>query len=141
MPEPADMLRFQVETPHALVFDEPVSSVRVPTTTGQAGLRPRAEPCLSVVEPGLIIVRTASALRFVASAGGLLDLRRERALLLTPFAAVGDNDRQVLEQLSRALATPDSDLTARKRLGELEQRIVHELRRAPGSAPLEEPSS
>lgn len=136
-----DALRFQVRTPHAIVFDEPVASVRVPTQTGQAGLRPRGEPCLSVVEPGLIIARAGRTQRFIASAGGLLDVRRDRALLLTPFVSVGDSGEEVLAQLSQALATPDSELMARKRLGELEQRIIHELREAPAGAVLQEGST
>jgi F0F1-type ATP synthase epsilon subunit len=124
-------LQFQLRTPHAIVFDEAVLAVRVPTQSGQAGLRPGGEPCLSVVEPGLIIARTPAALRFIASAGGLLDARRERAIVLTPFAVVGDDGSEVLAALARALATPDNELRARKRLGELEQRILHELRETP----------
>lgn len=124
-------LRLQVKTPHQLVFDELVRSARVPTPSGQAGLRARAEPCRTVIEPGLIIAKTLHGLYFIASAGGLLDLQRERALLLTPFAAVGDSAERVLDALSRELATPDSELLARKRLGELEHRIVSELREAP----------
>lgn len=125
MPE---RLRLLVQTPREIVYDGLVSSVRVPTQSGQVGLRPRGEPGLSVVEPGLIVTRIGQEHGFVASAGGLLDINRERALLLTPFAAAGSRDSDVLSALADALATPDSEINARKRLGELEQRILHELR-------------
>jgi hypothetical protein len=53
-------------------------------------------------------------------------------VLYTPFAVEGAVDTEVLAALDLALATPDSELSARRRLGELEQRIVQELRhRAP----------
>jgi hypothetical protein len=39
-----------------------------------------------------------------------------------------DDAAEVLDALDDAFSTPDSELTARRRLGELEQRIVKEIR-------------
>jgi F0F1-type ATP synthase epsilon subunit len=124
-----DALRFILRTPHGNVFDAPVASVRLPLETGQLGLRPHMEPEIAVVEPGLILIRGA-LLRFAASAGGLLRAGREEALLLTPFAVVG-SEAEVLAALQSALATPDSEVSARRGLGELEQRLLRELRQRP----------
>lgn len=125
-----EALRFSIVTPHGTVVDDAAVSVRVPAESGQVGLRPRQEPLALVVEPGLVLWRGAGALHFAATAGGLLDGDRERALLYTPFAVVG-SDAEVLPALDRVLATPDSELSARRRVGELEQRIVQELRHRP----------
>ncbi|HUB08798.1 MAG TPA: hypothetical protein VMB50_17455 [Myxococcales bacterium] len=123
-----ERLHLVIRTPHAVVLDEPIRSARVPTATGQVGLRPREEPFVLVVEPGLILLRGGEGPAFAATAGGLVDGGRERTVLYTPFAVTGAHEADVLAALDRALATPGSELAARRRLGELEQRIVQELR-------------
>jgi F0F1-type ATP synthase epsilon subunit len=127
-----ERLHLLIRTPHEIVLDAQITAARVPTETGQVGLRPRGEPLVFVVEPGLVILRMDGGLRFAATAGGLLESDRERSVLYTPFAVEGAVDTEVLAALDLALATPDSELSARRRLGDLEQRIVQELRhRAP----------
>jgi F0F1-type ATP synthase epsilon subunit len=111
-----------------VVLDAEVVSARVPSTTGQVGLRPRGEPIALAVEPGLVLAHGPDSATFVATAGGLLERDFERAILYTPFAVASDDADEVLGALDDALATPDSELTARRRLGELEQRIVKEIR-------------
>ena len=125
----AEGLRLLIRTPHETVLDAPVRSARIATETGLSGVRPRAEPFVSVVEPGLLVLSMPDgSMRFAASAGGLLDCDRERCALYTPFAVLGDDDAQVLAALDRVLSTPDTELVTRQRLGELEQRIARELR-------------
>lgn len=131
-----ERLRMVIRTPHETVLDEPVRGARAPAETGQVGLRPRGEPLLLGVEPGLILLDTDRGPRFAATAGGLLESGREQAVLYTPFAVVSDEDAEVLAALDRALATPDSELVARRRLGELEQQILRELRRPVPAAPV-----
>ncbi|NPC52460.1 hypothetical protein D7X99_40610 [Corallococcus sp. AB032C] len=127
-------LRFVIWTPDACVVDEPVLAARVPTGSGQVGLRTAEEPFASVVEAGLCLLRREEGLRFAATAGGLLDAGRDTATLYTPFAAVGARGEDVLAALEGVLRLPDSELATRRRMGELEQRIVRELRH-PGPVP------
>lgn len=134
-----ERLQFVLRTPHEVVLEVSADSVRVSTASGQVGLRPRQEPLLLAVEAGLVIVHEGPSTCFAATAGGLLDGDRERAVLLSPFAVVGDRAADVLEALDRALATPDGELAARRRLGELEQRIVGELRRRPRAPQVRSP--
>lgn len=110
-------------------------SARVPTQSGQVGLRPRQEALLLVVSPGLIVLRGEAGAHFAASAGGLLEGGRERATLFTAFAVAGQKEDELLAALEQALAGPDSDIAARRRLGDLEQRILHELRQTPQLPP------
>lgn len=126
-----ERLRLVIRTPHEIVLDSRVRAARFPTESGQVGLRPREEPFVLVVEPGLCIIRRDGGVSFAATAGGLLDGDRESATFYTPFAVAGDRGEELLATLDRALATPDSELAARRRLGELEQHIVQELRQRP----------
>ena len=121
-------LRFVVRTPREVVLEDDTRAVRVPTETGQVGLRPRGEPVVLGVEPGLVAVHRAAGTLFVATAGGLLEHGRDACTLYTPFAIAGADADQVVAALERALAMPEGDLAARRQLGQLEQRIIGELR-------------
>lgn len=128
----ADALRMIVLTPHDVAFDGAVASARLPAESGQVGLRPGQEPMLLAVEPGLILLRDDDGgLRLCATAGGLLRAGRVEATLFTPFAVVGDEADAVLTSLKAALAAPDGELAARRRLEELERRILDEVRQWP----------
>ena len=126
-----ETLRLVLRTPPEVVCDDLVRAARVPTETGQVGLRPGGEPLVLVVEPGLVLLRADAGLRFAATAGGLLQSGREHCTLYTPVAVVGSSDDEVLAALDRLLAAPDRELAARRQFGELEQRIVQELRQGP----------
>jgi len=122
-------LRLVVRTPEGAVFDEAVTSLRLPTDTGQLGLRPRAEPTVVVVEPGLLLAKVQDELRFLATAGGLLRCDGFRATLLTPVAVIGDSERGVARALDETLRAPRADLELRAALQRLETGILLELRR------------
>jgi hypothetical protein len=72
MAEPSLLLR--VRTPQGIAFEAPVRSLRVPTDTGQVGLRPRAERRRSM--GGRARAGPAASLR--GAAGGLLRCDRRR---------------------------------------------------------------
>jgi len=125
--------RFVVRTPHGVVFDQGVRSVRLPTISGQVGLRVRMEPCLLTAEPGLILVRHA-ATRFMASVGGLVRCDRHQSQLLTPLAVIADARAEVISRLDAALEAPGVDVELRRLLVRLETGILSELRGAPAAA-------
>jgi len=129
-----ETLRLVVRTPQGGVFDQRVTSLRVPSDTGQVGLRPRTEAAALVVEPGLVLAAGSDGLRFVATAGGLLRCDGEEAVLLTPLAVVGESAEAVRAELEEALGTPRSDLELRAVLQSLETGILQELRRATPAA-------
>jgi len=122
-------LRLLVRTPQGDRLDARVTSLRVPCDSGQVGLRPRAEAAALVVEPGLVLAKTATGPRFVATAGGLLRCDGEEAVLLTPLAVVGESAETVIGELERALETPSPDRELRSALQRLETGILQELRR------------
>ena len=128
MAEPA--LQLRVRTPQGVVFEAPVRSLRVPTDTGQVGLRPRAERTALGVEPGLVLAHGAEGLRFVATAGGLLRCDGREAVLLTPLAVAGTSAAAVRVELEAALHGARADFELRRLLQRLETGLLHELRRA-----------
>ena len=121
-------LKLVVRTPREIILERDVSSIRVPTETGQVGVRPRAEPFVLAVEPGLVLVRRNETLLFVGTAGGLLRCDSASASLLTPLAVSGDDEDAVLDALEAALAQPSMEMEARATLGKLQSSILRELR-------------
>ncbi|MCB9569118.1 MAG: hypothetical protein H6710_18205 [Myxococcales bacterium] len=131
----AATLAMTIRTPHAVIFDEAIDGARIPTESGLAGIRPRGEPLVAAVEPGLVVLRSGGALRFAATAGGLVETDRQRCTLYTPYAVVGASEEEMLAALAKIKATPSSEILARRQLGELEERIVHELGQRPRTMP------
>jgi F0F1-type ATP synthase epsilon subunit len=125
-----EMLQLVVRTPEGCVLDERVGSLRVPTDTGQVGLRPRCVPAALVVEPGLVLGEEEAGLRFIATAGGLMRCDGRRAVLLTPLAVLGRSVESVSEELALALGRSSPDLELRTVLQRLEKGILQELRRS-----------
>ena len=122
-------LKLVVRTPHEVAAELEARSLRVPSDTGQVGLRPRSEPSVLAVEPGLVLAWTDEGVRFVATAGGLLRCDGRRAILLTPVAVVGRDAQEVRARLREALAAPRADLELRRVIERLETGILRELRR------------
>ena len=122
-------LKVVVRTPHEIVAELEARSLRVPADTGQVGLRPRSEPAVLAVEPGLVLAWTEEGLRFLATAGGLLRCDGRQAIVLTPVAVVGHDAQEVRRRLEDVLAAPRADLELRRAIERLETGILHELRK------------
>jgi F0F1-type ATP synthase epsilon subunit len=126
-------LHLVVRTPHSIVVEEDVLSLRVPTESGQVGIRPRGEPSVTPIEPGLAIARGEDHLLFLATAGGILRSEASVAVLLTPVAFVGSDPAEVLRASAAASAGPDPERELRQAIERLEAGMLRELR-APGGA-------
>ena len=124
-----------IRTPRQVVLERPARSLRVPTETGQVGLRPRCESTVLAVLPGLVLVRHASGLDYVGSAGGLLRCDGKQATLLTPLAVSAEDEASVLDRLETALAAPDEEIQARRTLDRLESTLLRQLRTAGAARP------
>ncbi len=128
-------LEFVVLTPGEIVVQLEALALRVPTDSGQVGLRHGAEPSVLAVEPGLALATTPAGVRFLATAGGLLRCDGRRAVLLTPIAVLGDDAASVSRRLDEALAAPGSELALRRAIERLEAGILRELRGGSDAAP------
>jgi F0F1-type ATP synthase epsilon subunit len=122
------LLRFVIRTPKEVTLDLEASSIRVPTLTGQVGLRPRSESTILAIEAGLIVIRQHNQFSYAGTAGGLLRSDGALATLLTPLAVTGDDPDAVVTELDRVLAIPSEESEIRKALAHIELRIREELR-------------
>ncbi len=120
-------LQLIVRTPREVVLDLAVRSVRVPTETGQVGLRPRCEALVLPIEASLVVARTLDGVRFIGTAGGLLTCDGATATIVTPLAVTGDNQEQIQQALDQALSEPTEDMQARASLERLEGGILQEI--------------
>ena len=120
-------LHLVVRTPREVVAELQALSLRVPTDTGQVGLRPRGEATVTPVEPGLVLVRTADGMRFVGTAGGLLRTTAREAVLLTPVAVLGEDGTAVLTAIDAALSAPDAEHELRQAIERLEAGLLREV--------------
>lgn len=118
-----------IRTPHSVVLECYVSSLRIPTETGLVGLRPNSESSVLAVEPGLIVARGDGHCWYAGTAGGLIHCTGSSVSIMTPIAVVGDQLTTVMEQLQSALATPSTEREARAMFGRLETSILRELQR------------
>ena len=125
-------LHLVVRTPRATLVEIDVLSLRVPTESGQVGIRPGGEATVTAVEPGLGIARTRQGVVFLGTAGGLLSSDARAAVLATPIAFAGDDPAAVLHAIEAALAAPDPELELRRAIERLEAGMLRELR-TPGA--------
>lgn len=124
------LLNIMVRTPHEVVLETAVRSLRVLTESGQVGLRPAGERQVLAFEAGIACLRMADeTMRFLGTGGGLLSCDGRTATLLTPLAVVGEDEDSIAAQLESAMSRPDSEMETRSILTRLEGEIVNELRR------------
>lgn len=120
-------LRAVLRTPTQVVFEGPVSGVRWPSPTGQAGTRPGAEPFVAALAPGLVLLGRGEDRQLAGTAGGVVRCDGAVLELFSPFIAVGEAD-EVLAALGRARTSDEGELAALRKLEELEHRILAEVR-------------
>lgn len=120
-------LELIIRTPRQIVYQGRATSLRLGTESGQVGIRPRMEPLVLAVNPGLVLIYSSDQLTFAGTAGGLLRCDGKQATILTPLAVYGPNMQTVADQLEAVLATPSVELEARETLGRLESSILRDL--------------
>ena len=64
----------EIRTPERLIFDDEVTSVRGPGNQGNFQVLAGHIPFLTVLEPGIIIVRSENTDRPMATSGGLFEV-------------------------------------------------------------------
>jgi F0F1-type ATP synthase epsilon subunit len=121
-------LQVIIRTPRREVVRTTVRSMRVLSDTGQVGLRPRMEPVILAVEPGLAILHTADTSLFVGTAGGLVRCDGLMALLLTPLAVAAEDEQAVIVALTQRLDQPSAEMEVRNMINNIQSNILNELK-------------
>jgi F0F1-type ATP synthase epsilon subunit len=113
-----------VRTPRAELVRRAVRMLRVPTESGSVGILPRAERAALVVEPGLVVARDDATITLVGTAGGLMRIDRDQAVLLTPLAVVGHDVTSIRTWVAELTRQTSSEAELRKRIESLERGLI-----------------
>ena len=79
-----------VTTPTGQVLETDLEALRVPAVDGQLGVLARHAPLLAELGQGLVRIRSAGDTRYVAVAGGFLQVADNVATILADAAVVAD---------------------------------------------------
>ena len=120
-------LRLRLRLPTGLVVDQPVQSIVAEDLDGWFGIRAGRLDLVAVLPPGLLTFRDAEGESFVASSGGLLDLRDSECRVLVSEAVVSRH----LEEIAADLERREADRSKRRdrRRDALEELAGEALRR------------
>ncbi|MBK6515279.1 MAG: F0F1 ATP synthase subunit epsilon [Polyangiaceae bacterium] len=113
-------LRLALRSSSGLLFDGPVEAISAEDQSGWFGVLPGREDLIAVLPPGLLMFRDEQGEAFVALAGGLLDLRRERCRVLA-------RDALVERSLDEVAGRVETLLTLRRQAGARRRSVVDDL--------------
>lgn len=82
------ILTLCVRTPQGLAFEGPVHSIRAEDLSGWFGILPGRRDMVAALPVGLLIFKDDEGEAFVAHAGGLLDLERNRCRVISQDALI-----------------------------------------------------
>ncbi len=90
----ADVINLKIITPEKVIFDEEVGSIIVRTTDGARGILPRRAPLVAMLELGVLIYRQGGVRKYMVVAEGIMEVKRNKVIILTEAAEEGDDIRK-----------------------------------------------
>jgi len=81
----------ELVTPEKIVLSEEVDEVTVPTTTGEITVLPKHVGLVTQVSPGELIVRKSGKVEHFAITGGILEVSKEKVVILGEHAIRADD--------------------------------------------------
>ncbi len=136
-------IRLDIVTAERVVYSEDVDVVVAPGVEGQLGILPHHAPLMTILQAGELWVRRGGEEFFLAIAGGFLEVRPDRIIVLADaaeraaeidIARAEEAKRRAEEQLSRR--PPGADLAqaeAALRRSLIRLRVAERRRRKPGA--------
>ena len=100
MPE---TLRLEIVTPQGTTFSEDVGMVTLPAVEGQIGVYPQHVRLITQIVPGEVIVSGAEE-RYIAVGEGLVEITRDRVVVVTDMAIPADQIDEAKAEEARARA-------------------------------------
>ena len=96
-------LNLEITTPEKTVLAEEADSVTVPTTEGEITILPNHIGLVGLVAPGALVVRSGASVKYLAVAGGVVQVMPgSRCVILTDAADRAED--LVLEEIEKARA-------------------------------------
>jgi F-type H+-transporting ATPase subunit epsilon len=103
------MIDFQLITPERIVLKEEVYEVLLPTDLGQIGILPHHAPLITLVKPGVIVVRRNKAdrddqLEHIATSGGFVEVANNSVKLMADTAEMAHelDEAEVQARIAKA---------------------------------------
>jgi len=84
--------KHDVVTPERVIYSDHVEAINAPGIDGELGILPHHCPLITLLQPGEINVKKSGEEILIATAGGFLEVRPDRIIIL---ADVADRDEEV----------------------------------------------
>ena len=107
-------MKLEIVTPNAIVYDQDVLMVTMPTVTGQIGVYPMHVPLITQIVPGEIIVQHRDGHeQYLAVGEGLVDVEPDRVSIATDMAIPAEkiDESKAEEARQRAAARLEEKLS------------------------------
>ena len=139
-------LNLQIITPERVVFSEDgVESVTLPGVEGEMTILPEHAPIMTELKPGPLVFRRSGEEIDVAMAGGFVEVREDKVVILADNAERSDEidatrAEEARQRAAERLATQEGAQDIARAMAALERasarlRVVERRRRRPGGAP------
>jgi F-type H+-transporting ATPase subunit epsilon len=100
----AETLRLEIVTPQGTTFSEDVGMVTLPALEGQIGVYPQHVRLITQIVPGEVIVSSGAEDRFIAVGEGLVEITRDRVMIVTDMAIPAEQIDEAKAEEARARA-------------------------------------
>ena len=110
-------LRLEIVTPEKLAYEDDVDMVLVPGIDGEMGILPHHTPLVSLLGVGELTIRKGGSEETFAIAGGFLQVRPDKVVVMAETAdlAVRDRPREGAAGTGRGRARARGRVTSRAR--------------------------
>jgi len=79
-------IKFEIVTPERVVLQENITQVTVPTREGEITVLPNHIPLVAMLVPGVVEVKTAERTEIISVSGGLLEVLKDKVVILADTA-------------------------------------------------------
>jgi F-type H+-transporting ATPase subunit epsilon len=100
----AETLRLEIVTPQATIFSDDVGMVTLPVLEGQIGVYPQHVRVITQIVPGEVIVSRGAEDSFIAVGEGLVEITRDRVMIVTDMAIPAERIDEAKAEDARARA-------------------------------------
>ena len=107
------MISFQIATPERVVYDDEVSQVSIPTTSGEITVLPGHIPLVSVIQPGELRILDKEGEHAFAIFGGFIEVQEGNKLVILADNAERSDDID-LERAEEARKRAEEEMEAAK---------------------------
>lgn len=108
-------MHLDIVTPEKNIYSDDITSLTVPTTTGEITLLPGHISLLTQVTPGELVIKTEKETKYMGITGGFLEMNNNAINILADFAVPSEH------------IAAEKALEAQKRAEELKKRMSENI--------------